>query len=282
MKLNNFYSHSSRRRWSSWETHDKMKVNLISTIKFSLISTIKFSSISIVKLSLISTIRFNSISIVKLNLISTIRFSLISRIRFSLILTIRLNSISTIILSSISTIRLNSISTIRLSSILLIRLSSISTIRLSLILAIKLDLILTIRFSSISTNRNRLETNANDKIQMRKMIAIVENQIIYENEIYKNMMIIFTMKKIFCFYCFRLFTLSELYVMFINRYWKKSSNWSNMILVESSRYVWIVFKMLVETLQNLDRVILNDFSKIEKERKKWINNYLNFFVFLIR
>ncbi len=143
MKLNNFYSHSSRRRQSSWETHDKMRVSLISTIRLSSISTIRFSSISTIRLNLISMIRLNSIS------------------------TIKLSSILTIRLSSFSTIRLSSISTIRLSSISTIRLNLISTIRLSL----------------ISTDKSKLETNSNDKIQMTKMIAILENQTIYENEI---------------------------------------------------------------------------------------------------
>jgi hypothetical protein len=80
---------------------------------------------------------------------------------------------------------------------------------------------------------------------------------------------IFTTKKKFCFYCLRLFTLSELYVTFINRYWKEFSNWSSMILVKSSRYVWNVFKMLVKTSQNSNRVIFNDFSIIEKKNYQW-------------
>jgi hypothetical protein len=57
----------------------------------------------------------------------------------------------------------------------MIRLSSISMIRLSLILIL--------RISSIQTNNSKLETNVDDEIQMRKMIAIVENQTIYKNEI---------------------------------------------------------------------------------------------------
>jgi hypothetical protein len=48
-----------------------------------------------------------------------------------------------------------------------------------------------------------------------------------------------------------------------------------MILVESSRYVWTVFEMLVETSQNSNRVILNDLSRVEKK----IINDQNFFIF---
>jgi hypothetical protein len=119
LRLNNFYSYSSQRRRSSWETHDKIRINSISTLRLSLIWIIRLSLISIVRLSSISTIRLSPISIVRLSLISTIRLSLIS----------------------------------------------------------------IVRLSSISTDRSRLETSADDKIQMRKMIAIVENQTIYENEI---------------------------------------------------------------------------------------------------
>jgi hypothetical protein len=64
-------------------------------------------------------------------------------------------------------IRLSSISMIRLSLILIFRISSISTTQLSLILIL--------RISSIQTNNSRLETNVDDEIQMREMIAIVEN-----------------------------------------------------------------------------------------------------------
>jgi hypothetical protein len=41
-----------------------------------------------------------------------------------------------------------------------------------------------------------------------------------------------------------------------------------MILVESSRYVWTVSEMLVETSQSSDRVIFNDFSKIERKKER--------------
>jgi hypothetical protein len=72
-------------------------------------------------------------------------------------------------------IRLSSISMIRFSLILILKISSISTTQFSLILIF--------RISSIQTNNNKLETNVDDEIQMKKMIAIVENQTIYENEI---------------------------------------------------------------------------------------------------
>jgi hypothetical protein len=156
--------------------------------------------------------------------------------------------------------------------------SLISTLRISLISTLRINLISILRISSISTNKSGLETNADDKIQMREMIAIVENQTIYENEIERNMMTILTSKEKFFFYYFRLFTLSELYVTFINRYWEESSSWSSMILVETSRYVWTVSKIRVETSQSSDRVMLNNFSKIEKKK---IINCLNFFVFWI-
>jgi hypothetical protein len=90
-------------------------------------------------------------------------------------------------------------------------------------------------------------------------------------------MIILTTKKKLCFYCFRSFTLSEFYVTFINRYWKEFSNWSSMILVESSRYVWTVSEMLVETSQRSERVILNDFSRIKK-KNKWSSMKISLFV----
>jgi hypothetical protein len=64
---------------------------------------------------------------------------------------------------------------IRFSLILILKINSISTTQFSLILIL--------RISSIQTNNSKLETSANDEIQMRKMIAIVENQTIYENEI---------------------------------------------------------------------------------------------------
>jgi hypothetical protein len=64
---------------------------------------------------------------------------------------------------------------IKLSLILILRISSISTTQLSLILIL--------RISSIQTDNSRLETSVDDEIQMKEMIAIVENQTIYENEI---------------------------------------------------------------------------------------------------
>jgi hypothetical protein len=66
-------------------------------------------------------------------------------------------------------------------------------------------------------------------------------------------------------------------VTFINRYWEEFSSWSSMILVESSRYVWNVSEMLVETSQSSERVILNDFSKIEK-KNKWSSMKISLFV----
>jgi hypothetical protein len=72
-------------------------------------------------------------------------------------------------------IKLSSISMIRLSLILIFKISSISTTQLNLILIL--------RISSIETDNSKLETNVDDEIQIKKMITIVENQTIYENEI---------------------------------------------------------------------------------------------------